>query len=362
VVRYSRRSAEITGISRWDLARDSIWSRRTYDEVRALIARERPDVLHSTNIIPLISPSVYDAGHAEGVAIVQALRNYRQICPGALLLRNGRVCEQCLHKTVAWPAVVHGCYQNSPIFSAAATASQALHRVRHGWNGRVDMYFAPSEFTRRKYIEAGLPADRIGVSPNWLHPDPGPGSGAGGYAVFVGRLSHEKGLDTLLSAWTRVQGDVRLVIVGDGPLAGTVTAAASVDSRIDWRGHQPKPEVLRIVGEATCLVMPSITYETFGRTIVEAFSRGTPAVVSGMGPMAELVQKGRTGFHIRVGDPENLAEQVQRIFQLGPAEQRRMREAARRDYLEQFTGAQTYAMLMQIYERAREFRRARAAA
>jgi glycosyltransferase involved in cell wall biosynthesis len=361
VLRYTRESAEAGSLGLWNLARVSVWNRRTYDDVRALIARERPDVIHCTNIVPLISPSVYDAADAEGVAIVQALRNYRYICPGALLLRDGRVCEACVHKTVPWPAIMHGCYQDSRLFTAGLTATFMLNRARHGWTGKIDMYFAPSDFTRRKYMEAGLPAERIAIKPNWIDPDPGPGTGSAGYAVFVGRLSPEKGVDTLLDAWRLLTDDLRLVIVGDGPLAGHVAEAAAADSRIEWIGLQPKAEVLRRVGDAVCLVMPSLTYETFGRTIVEAFSRGTPAVVSGTGAMAELVDSGVTGYHARPGDPRDLADAVARMFARTPDERARMREAARQQYLQKFTGGLTHGRLMDIYGRAREFRRARAA-
>ena len=361
VVWYTRDNADIDKLSRWQLARASLWNRQTYDDVRALIARERPEIVHCTNTVPLISPSVYDAAHDEGVAVVQGLRNYRFVCPGGLLLRDGQVCEACLHKRIAWPAVVHGCYRDSRTFSAGLTATVAMQRARNGWTGNVDMYFAPSEFTRGKYVEAGLPADRIGVSPHWIHPDPGPGSGAGGYVVFVGRLSREKGVETLLEAWKTVPPSARLVVVGEGPLEKAVTRAAAADSRIEWVGRKTHAEVLQVIGDAACLVLPSITYETFGRTIAEAFSRGTPAVVSGSGAMAELVDDGRTGYHARPGDAADLAGKISRLLALPAAERARMRAAARAEYLRRFTAAPNYELLLAIYRRALDFRRARAA-
>jgi glycosyltransferase involved in cell wall biosynthesis len=362
VVWYRRDGSELDRFNAFQLARASLWNRQTYDEVRALIARERPDVVHCTNTVPLISPSVYDAAHDEGTAVVQGLRNYRFVCPGGLLLRNGRVCESCLDKRVAWPAVVHGCYRDSRVFSAGMAATLAIHRARNGWTRNIDMYFAPSEFTRSKYVQAGLPADRIGVSPHWIHPDPGAGTGEGGFVVFVGRLSKEKGIETLLEAWKQVRSDARLRIVGDGPLAGAVTAAAAADPRIEWVGRQTHAEVLEIVGEALCLVLPSITYETFGRTIGEAFSRGTPVVVSGSGAMAELVDDGRTGYHAAPGDARDLTQKIGRMLGQPPDARARMRDAARQEYLRRFTAAPNYDRLIEIYERARDFRRARRSA
>jgi glycosyltransferase involved in cell wall biosynthesis len=361
VVRYSRHSSELDTLGRWQLARTALWSRRTYDEMRDLIARERPDVVHCTNTVPLISPSVYDAAHDAGAAVVQALRNYRFVCPGGLLLRDGQVCEACLHKRVAWPAVKHGCYQDNRVFSAGLTATLALHRAWRGWTGKIDMYFTPSEFTRSKYVEAGMPAARIGVSPHWIDPDPGPGTGSGDYVIFVGRLSREKGIDTLLAAWKRVPTSARLLVVGDGPLAGAVVEAAAADPRIEWAGRKSHDDVLRLVGDAICLVLPSVTYETFGRTIVEAFSRGTPVVVSGTGAMAELVDHGRTGYHARVGDAADVADKIGRIVTSPRDERARMREAARQEYCERFTAAPNYDRLVDIYRRALAFRQARAA-
>lgn len=359
VLRYTRESAAIGGMRPWTVARAAVWNRDTYAEVRELIARERPDVVHCTNIFPLISPAVYGAAHHERVAVVQALRNYRFICPGALLFRDGGVCEACLHKRVAWPAVVHGCYRDSRLFSAALMTILAVHRARDGWAGNIDMYFAPSHFTRRKYVEAGLPADRIAVSPNFVHPDPGLGGGSGDYAVFVGRLSHEKGLETLLAAWRHASPHARLLIVGDGPEAEKVKEAVARGPRVEWLGRQPSPEVLRLIGEAACLIMPSVTYETFGRTIVEAFSRGTPVVVSGIGAMAELVEDGRTGFHARAGDAADLADKIGRILSLSAHDRQRMRDAARQEYLQKYTAGSSYERLMGVYAQAREFRRAR---
>jgi len=358
VLRYTRHNAAIEGLGRWELAKSSVWNRQTYEELRELIARERPDVVHCTNIFPLISPAVYDAADQAGVAVVQALRNYRLMCPNALFFRDGRVCEDCLGKPIPWPAVAHTCYQHSRVVSAGTVAMLTMHRARRVWTRKVDLYFAPSEFTRRKYVEAGLPADRIAVKPNCVDPDPGPGEGKGGYVVFVGRLSREKGVETLLEAWEKLSLDAGLRVVGDGPLADDVMRAAARDRRIEWLGRQPMREVLRIVGDAACLVMPSLWYETFGRAIVEAFSRGTPVVVSGLGAMAELVDDGRTGFHARPGDAADLAAKLERILVDGEA-RARMRVAAREEYLRKFTADPNHDRLMEIYELARKLRRER---
>jgi glycosyltransferase involved in cell wall biosynthesis len=359
VVRFTLHNDAIARMGRWDVARRTLWSRESYAALRALIRRERPAVLHCTNTFPLISPAAYYAARAEGVAVVQSLRNYRLVCPNALLLRDGRVCEDCLGKAVAWPAVVHGCYRQDRSASAVVAALAAGHRAVGTWTRAVDLYFTPSEFARRKLVEGGLPADRIAVKPNFVHPDPGPGDGRGGYAVFVGRLSPEKGLDTLLAAWPRLRAPLPLKVVGDGPLADLVRSGCRRDPRLEWLGRRSPDEVLALVGAAACLVMPSTWYETFGRTVVEAFARGTPVVAARIGALTELVDEGRTGLLFAPGDAPDLAAQVERLL-ADPVRLERMRRAARLEYECKYTAETNYGMLLGIYEQAlaRKVRRA----
>ena len=225
------------------------------------------------------------------------------------------------------------------------------HRALRTWDRAVDLYFTPSEFARRKFIQAGMAGDRIAVKPNFVAPDPGPGTGQGGYAVFVGRLSSEKGVDTLMEAWARLRGPIRLKVVGDGPLGATVRAACGHDARIEWLGRRSPEEVLSIIGEAACLVMPSTWYETFGRTVIEAFSRGTPVVASRLGALAELVDDGQTGLLFAPGDSADLAGKVARLL-ADPARLERMREAARREYEQKYTAEINYHVLLVLYGRA----------
>lgn len=351
VVRFTRHNDDIGHMSRWGAARRTFWNREISTDLRALIRRERPAVMHCTNTFPLISPAAYYAARAEGVPVVQSLRNYRLLCPGALFLRNGRVCEDCLGKSIPWPAVLHGCYREDRAASAVVAALLVGHRALRTWTRAVDLYFTPTAFARGKLVEGGLPADQITVKPNFVDPDPGPGTGRGGYAVFVGRLSPEKGVDTLLAAWERLHGALPLKVVGDGPLADRVRAACLRDPRIEWLGRRSPEEVLDIVGAAACLVMPSTWYETFGRTIVEAFSRGTPVVAARIGALTELVDEGRTGLLFKPGDAADLASKVERLL-ADPAGLERRRQAAREEYERKYTADVNYRLLLAIYEQA----------
>ncbi|MBL7042540.1 MAG: glycosyltransferase, partial [Pirellulaceae bacterium] len=289
VVEYTKHNDDIKRMGRWEAAKKTVWNGEVYEELRELIRSERPDILHATNIFPLISPAAYAAARDEGVPVVQSLHNYRLICPKALLMRDGRACESCLGKRFAWPAVVHACYRGSRAATAVVGTMLAVHRRRGTWTQSVDRYIALTEFARQKLIEGGLPANAITVKPNFLPEDPGPGDGLGGYSIYVGRLSAEKGVDVLLDAWSRIDGDIPLRIVGDGPLAETVRAATADDPRVRWLGQKPHDEVLDLIGDARFLVFPSICFETFGLTTVEAFAKGTPVVASRLGAMQELV-------------------------------------------------------------------------
>ena len=232
---------------------------------------------------PLISPSVYYAAKAEKVPVVQTLRNYRLLCPSALFFREGKVCEDCLGKAVPYPGVIHGCYRESASASAAVAAMVIGHRLLKTWTSMVNKYITLTQFSQQKMIEGKLPAEKIVVKPNFVDPEPQVGTGSGGYAIYVGRLSIEKGIDTLLAAWAKLKTPIPLKIVGDGPLSEQVIKASKTSPHIEWLGRQPMDKVHQLMGEALFSVFPSKWYETFGRVAIEAFATGTPVVASRIG-------------------------------------------------------------------------------
>jgi len=215
----------------------------------------------------------------------------------------------------------------------------------------VDTYVVLTEFARQKFIQGGLPAEKITVKPHFVRPDPGLGEGRGGYALFVGRLSPEKGVDTLLSAWEYIGSKLCLKIVGDGPLAPQVVEVARGVPGVEWLGQQPLEEVYRLMGEAQFLVFPSELYETFGRVAIEAFAKGTPVVASRIGAIAELIDPYRTGLHFQPGDPKDLAAQVEWALK-HPAEHARMRREARAEFQIKYSAERNYQLLRRIYETA----------
>jgi glycosyltransferase involved in cell wall biosynthesis len=329
----------------------TLWNMSTYRELRSIYRRAKPQVVHFHNTFPLVSPAAYYAAKAEGVSVVQTLHNYRLLCPNALFFRGGSVCEDCLGRFVPWPGVVHRCYRGSFAASSAVVSMLTVHRALGTWSHMVDVYIALTEFAKRKFIEAGLPAEKIVVKPNFVYPDPGVGEGKGGYALFVGRLSTEKGLDTLLAAWERVGEKLPLRIVGDGPLTGKVSEAARRLKGVEWLGRRPREEVLALMKDASFLIFPSVCYEGFPMTIAEAYAVGLPVLASNLGGMSSLVDSGRTGFHFRPGDPEDLVAKVEWALS-HPEELAAMRKESRAEYEAKYTAERNYQMLMDIYEKA----------
>jgi glycosyltransferase involved in cell wall biosynthesis len=352
VVRFTRRNDELGGRSAIRMAADAVWNRESYRSLRGVVRKNRIDVVHFQNTFPVISPAAIHAAKAEGAATVMSLRNYRLLCANSLLMRRGRPCELCVGRKVGWQGIRHRCYKDSRAASAAVVALNTFHRAIGTWTKKVDMFIALTEFARSKLIEGGLPAPRIAVNGNFLSPDPGSGTGSGRFFLYVGRLSEEKGIATLLDAWAGlVTEDWKLVIVGSGPEDTRVTAAQALDPSIEWLGQRDSPEIMELMGEAVALVFPSRWYEGMPRTIIEAFSRGTPVLAFDLGAMREMIISGRTGFLGEPGDTEQLRLRLRRIIE-NPEEMTAMRVNCRAEYREKYTEDSSYDRLRAIYDRA----------
>lgn len=349
VLRYTLNNEQITGMNSLALAKNTLWNSSVYQELRSLIRQEKPQVAHFHNTFPLISPAAYYAARDEGVAVVQTLHNYRLLCPNALFFREGRVCEDCLGKPLPLPGVIHGCYRDSRSASAMVAATVSFHSLLGTWTKAVDVFIAYSRFAMDKFIEGGLPAEKFAFKTNFLHPAPEPGEGKGGYALFVGRLSVEKGLGVMLEAWRQLGGKIPLKILGDGPMSSLVTSAMQEMPEIEWLGRRPLEEVYEVVGNAAFLVFPSEWYETFGRVAIEAFARGTPVVASKIGAITELVDHKRTGLHFRPSDPADLAIQIEWLLS-HPQELSQMRQEVRAEFEAKYTADDNYNRLMEIYQ------------
>jgi glycosyltransferase involved in cell wall biosynthesis len=341
-----------------ELGINTIWSQRARQRIGQAIRGFQPDLVHFDNTFPLVSPATYSVCQRQGVPVVQTLHNYRLMCPSATFFRDGRPCEDCLGKTPPLPGVIHGCYRGSRAQTAVAATMLTAHRVRGTWREDIDRYIALTQFSKQKFIEGGLPAKKIAIKPHFLDSDPGPGASRNGAFVFAGRLADYKGVALLPEAWHLIEGDVPLHVIGDGPDSAFLAQRAARDPRLFPFGRKPKQEVLNEMRMASAVLVPSILYETFGLTIVEAFACGTPVIASRLGAMAELVEDGRTGLLFEPGNADDLAAKV-RWADDHPEEMRRMGANARQEYERKYTPDRNYELLMEIYHQAIEHARAR---
>ncbi|WP_431266723.1 glycosyltransferase [Dankookia sp. P2] len=240
------------------VAAKTIWNAEACRDLRRRMRDNPPDVLHAHNLFPLFSPAVLRAAKAEGVPVVQTMHNYRLSCVNAIFFRSDKPCEDCQGRTLPWPGVLHRCYRGSALLSGGVASMIATHRLLRTWSHHVDVMIALTEFARAKLVASGIPAAKIALKPNFLAIDPGAGpSTRERYALFVGRVTPEKGVATLIRAWAHVPGPLGLKIVGDGPFAAEAARLAAGDSRIEFLGRRPSCETLELMRGALAVVVPS---------------------------------------------------------------------------------------------------------
>jgi len=354
VLTYRRHNDELAHIGRLQAAVDTLWSRRTTRELGELLRAQRPDVVHVHNTFPLISPSLYAAAHEAGVPVVQTLHNFRLLCPQAMLLREGKVCESCVGHA-PWAGVVHACYRGSRAQTGVLAGMLVLHRALGTWATKVQRYIALNNFCRDKFIEGGLPAARIVVKPNFVDL-PAPAALPRRGLLYVGRLAPEKGIATLAQA-ARGLPPGSLRVAGTGPEAERLAGLPAVV----MLGALSAEQVAQEMAQAVALVVPSLWYENFPRTLVEAFACGLPVLVSRLGALESLVEHGRTGLHVQPGDAAAWATALQAALDDAPR-MAAMGAAARELYEREYTAAANHGMLLAIYQDAiAEHRRGAAA-
>ena len=356
VVHYTLQNDSIGEMNPFDAALKTIWNSRSYRDLCEIIEDHKPDLVHFHNTFPLISPSAYYAVRKYSLPIVQTLHNYRLLCLNAYLYRDHKVCEDCLRKRFKWPGVVHGCYRENRMASGVVALMLFLHRMIGTW-GKVDKFIALTKFSKEKYVAGGLPEAKIVIKPNMVAPDPGESDEHKDYVLFAGRLSPEKGVETLLDS-LRFLERVHLKIVGSGPLEEKVQNIANQETQntIKYYGQLPRIELLGLMKKAYLLVVASEWYETFGMTIAEAFACGVPVIASTQGAMSELIRDGESGMLFEPGNAEDLASKIRWAFN-HPEEIAFMRTKARKQYEQNFTAEANYDLLMRIYKEA--IRRAR---
>jgi len=341
VATYFRHNDEIETIPRIQLARQAIWSKRTYREAANIFADFKPEIIHAHNTLPLISPSLYWAASRAQIPVVQTLHNFRLLCPQGLLLRNGSICEDCLGK-VPWRGVVHGCYRESFIQTAVVASMLTFHRKIGTWQNQVARYIALNNFCRKKFIEGGITSDLIDIKPNFVESPVLRTEEREGF-LFAGRLSSEKGIATLANA-ARLAPEVQIRVAGTGPELERVSTLGN----LNLLGNLDSKRVFDEMFRATALILPSIWYENFPRVIVEAFACGLPVIATRLGAITEIIEDGVTGILVEPGNASDLATKIQWASS-NRAKMAEMGLKARKTYETLYTPDHNYERLISIY-------------
>ena len=338
-----------TLVRRAVLAGNTLWSEPARRALLEVLSGFEPDIAHVTNTFPLISPAAYYACARARVPVVQSLHNYRLLCPAATMVRDKRPCHSCLDDGLH-ASVRYKCYHASATESAVVAAMLGMHRTLGTYRRLIGGYIVLTEFAKKLFAESGFSEERLHVKPNFLSSDPGFSQTERSDVLFVGRLSQEKGIETLLEAWSSVPTDAVLHVVGDGPLAEHLKARNV--QRVRFWGGLDRSAVLARMQRSRLLVLPSEWYEGFPMVLLEAFATGTPALVSALGGQSEMSDDERCALTFRAGDAAHLAERLS--FALSrPDAMARLSVGARERFEQRYGIERNYDELMSIYERVR---------
>jgi len=353
VMKYERTNAEIyedgSLVDKIRAFHDVAWSGKSYQEIKKVIHNFKPDIMHVHNYWLVLTPSIFAAAKDCGVKTVLTLHNYRLICPGGQFLKNGKVCELCLMGN-PYRILYHRCYPGRSLLKSYLSLILYLNTKHRAFlTAVVDSYIALTNFGRLKFIEAGLPGEKIFVKPNFMRdpletmPQIAP-DGEG--AFFAGRLSPEKGIATLLSAWNGL--DYYLGVAGDGPLLAEMKRnAPSFAVFLEWQSHD---EILRRLYESKFFIFPSEGYEGFPLSLLEAMSLGKAIIASDLGPRSEMIEDGVSGLLFEAGNANDLRAKAEILIR-DPALRKKLGQAARKKYLALYTPETNYQILMNIYNR-----------
>jgi len=352
---YSRHNNDLLqlgAIGKVSAVMGTLDSQRTRADIRALVRESRPDVAYLHNIYPLISPSIYHVLHSLGVPIVQVIHDFRPLCANGWFYNEGGVCERC--KTGNYlHAIRHRCYKGSYAYSALYAAALTYMRGS-GALEKVDAFVCLTEFARRKLLSAGVPGERLFVRPNCIDAATiEPAVGSGDYIGYIGRLSKEKGVWTLIHAMERVCGPV-LKLAGTGPEESAIRdyIEAKRIKNIQLLGFISGTERQEFLRNCMFSIMPSQWYEMFPMVLLEVWASGKPVIGSRLGATADLIEEGMTGLLFESGDPVDLARKIDSLYRT-PERVARMGSQARALVERKYSPAASHSLLMQIFHQVR---------
>lgn len=348
VITYFKHNKEINTYSKFkklELIQTTSFSKASYADLIQFLKIEQPDICHVHNFLPLISPAIYSACNDLKIPVIQTLHNYRLICTNGLLFRDGRVCEDCLSGSI-YGSVIKKCYRNSSIQTYAIAKMIDKNRGNGTWNHKVDAYFCLTEFAKKKFVDGGLPEEKIIIKPNFVEqPILEPRNEIKSpYLIFVGRLDSTKGVNLLIEIANELP--LPLKIVGEGDLS----KALEGKNNIELLGKLSNIETQRYMRQATALIFPSIWYEGMPMTILEAFANQTLVISSDLGAMQSIIQDQKNGLLFAPNSSTDLMKQIK--FAINEtALSSEMVSNAHQDFLKKYSKESNYKQLIATYSR-----------
>lgn len=348
---YTRSNDELK-TSKWKmllLPLTTVWSFRTYFEVRKMIRQKNIQVVHCHNTFPLISPSVYYAARSLKIPVIQTIHNFRFLCPNGLFYCNGRICEKCRETGSFLPAIKNGCYRDSKLQTAVVAAMLKIHR----WLGtyRKINYIFLTEFNRDKFYDLiDIKSSSVFVKPNFVS-EPGPAydrKNESSAFVFAGRLEKSKGIDFLLDVWPELPDEYELHIYGDGEYRNTCELAADKFRNIYYYGFTPQSEIFLNLKKATALLFPSDWYEGYPMILAESFAMSTPVVAVSIGNHGDIATHSGGGATFAPRNEEEFRNALENVM----THNADYSHCARSFYEENLSKQKNYEKLREIYEQA----------
>ena len=329
--------------SRLKEAAKFIHSSEAVDKLERLVENEKPDIAHLHNIYHQLTPSIISVLKRNGVKVVLTLHDGKLICPSYLMLARGKICTVCTGHSF-WKPLVTNC-----VGSRGQELLLMLEAYWHKWMGsyeHVDIFLSPSRFLA-KLISQRVPEEKIRVLHNGIYLDTySPGSNDDGYALYLGRLSKEKGIETLLKAHSKLGNEIGLKVAGSGPLERELRQRYQ---HAEFLGYQTGEEVKKTVATSTFVVVPSECYENCPMVVLEAMAMGKPVIGSRMGGIPEQIDDGRTGLLFEMANADELTEKM-RLLAENPEMRKKMGVAARKKVEEEYSLGAHCTKLMKIYE------------
>jgi glycosyltransferase involved in cell wall biosynthesis len=352
VLLYSRHNDEIKEFGAFEKANffpQTVYSWKSSNEIADVVHSFRPDVAFVHNVYPLLSPSVYHKLHSLGVPAVQVLHNFRPFCPNGFYYTQGQICEACKDGNYL-NAIRKRCYKDSYALSALYALTLGSNRLA-GMVNKISGFICLTEFFKIKMQQAGVPDSKLFVRPNFVYAPPltANGNDAGNYAIYMGRLSPEKGCWTLIHAFEQMP-QVPLKILGTGPLEQELKDYARQKgmTNVQFLGFKSGDEKWQLLRNSLCLVVPSEWYENFPVTVLEAFMAAKPVVASRMGGLPYIVEEGQSGLLFEAGKASELAQRIQSLVD-DPAGAVRMGACGRRLSETKYGPEQGYSNLMKVF-------------